>query len=99
MGRYIHLETFVDRKKLFNIIANDGRKTKQWLQIDICALWESYAPGELMKLGWIPGGIKPEGAITKQLVSKSLSSWKLMNEGTVKLSRVGWVSVGAVAQN
>lgn len=51
LGRKICLEAFVDSKTLFNVVGKDGATTDRRIQIDIYALRESYAKGELSRTG------------------------------------------------
>lgn len=40
LGRQIHLEAFVDRQTLFNVISNDGRTAERRLQLYFCVKGE-----------------------------------------------------------
>lgn len=42
MGRKVSLESYVDIRKLFNVVAKDCATTGRRLQIDIFGLRESY---------------------------------------------------------
>lgn len=93
LGRPISLEEYVDSNTEFDVVAKDGKTTEKRLQIGICALRESYSRGELMRLGWIPGGLNPEDPLPKHLVKTSTPLWNFMKKGTVELTPVGWSSV------
>lgn len=64
--RAVEVQVYVDSKTVFDVIAKDGQTNERSLQIDICALQETYANGEVTKLGWIPGESNPSESLTKQ---------------------------------
>lgn len=54
LDRRIELEAFEDSRTLINVIANNSITAERGLQIDVCALAESYRKGELRNFGWVP---------------------------------------------
>lgn len=65
----LQLEAMIDRKKVFNIVAKDGKTTERRLQIDALALRKYYKDGELSRNFWIPGKSNPADALTKPVSS------------------------------
>lgn len=53
---------------------------------------ESYAIGELAKIGWMPGGTNPDDALTKAAWRKSSPLLSLIQNNKLYLHPVGWPS-------
>lgn len=65
LQRDVAIEALVDSKTVFDVVAKDAKTSERRLQIDVHALRESYARGELTRLGWIPGNKNPADTLTK----------------------------------
>lgn len=58
--------------------------------IEIHALRESFADGELSKIAWIPRPTNVADAFTKQNTSQKTPIWKIMTKDTIELKPIGW---------
>lgn len=54
LGRQVEMESFVDSRTLFNIIAKNNSTAQGRLQINVWVLKESYKRGQLTRPGLIP---------------------------------------------
>ena len=92
LGRTLDVEAYVDSKTLFDVVAKNSNTTEKRLQIDIFALKESYAKGELRKLTWIPGNNNPADALTKPILTATSPLWRLMKDNKLDTEALGWAN-------
>lgn len=93
LGRNVLLDAFADSKTVFDVIAKNGNTTERRLQIYICSLKESYANGELSKIGWMPGGINAADEFTKETLKICTQLWLLKKTNNIEINPVGWASI------
>lgn len=93
LGRNVKLEAYVDSRSVFDVIAKDGNTTEKRLQIDIYALRQSYADGELDQIGWIPGTSNPADALTKINSCTTSPLQHLMTSNKLHIDPIGWASI------
>lgn len=92
LKRAVDMEALVGSKTLFNVIAKDAATTERRLQIDALALKESYAAGELSRVGWIPGTTNPADPLTKCVLSTTSPLYKVMSTNNFEANPCGWAS-------
>lgn len=90
LGRTLLMEAMVDSWTLFSVIAKDAPTTERRLQIDVAALRESYAKGELHRIGWIPGLANPADALTKQVLKDNSPLSLLVQQNHFMVELTGW---------
>lgn len=61
----VTLNVYVHNRTVFDVIAKDGPTSERRVKIYIHALHQSYTPGELEQLGWIPGHLILLAALRK----------------------------------
>lgn len=99
-GRLLEIEAYIDSKTVFDVVAKQGRTGEKRLAIDVSALRESYACGELARLGWIQGKTNPADMLTK--IPNSLGENALtdiMQSNTVRVNAIGWATVQGSAKH
>lgn len=94
-GMNMPIEAIVDSRTVFDVIEKDGLTTERRLQIDICALRESYSRGELARISWIPGHVNPSDVLTKISTKMSTLLLKLMMESRIEVRPIGWATVSS----
>lgn len=94
LGRDIPIEAYVDSKTVFDVVAKDGVTTEKRLEIDIHALREAYANGEISRLGWLPGGQNAADGLTKDLGKLTTKSplWNVLHDKSFGIHAQGWVT-------
>lgn len=71
MGRLIEIEAFVDSSTHFNTLEENNTAAERKLQIDVCALSDSYGKGDLNKMVWITERQNAADVLTKEIVSQN----------------------------
>jgi len=87
----IEIDGYLDSRTVFNVVAKSSSTLEKRLQIDVHALRESHAKGELRYLAWIPGTENVADGLTKGLVDASHPLWKLIKSNEISVQPQGWV--------
>lgn len=69
--RKVDIEAFVDSKTVLAFTVKDGKTTEIRLHVYFLTMHESYANGELGRIGWIPDGINPADPLTKPVITSN----------------------------
>lgn len=77
IGGCMNIEAMLDSKKVFNVVAKDG-KTELRLQIEMTALCKTYENGGLQRIAWIPGPYNPADPLKKLDRSTTSTLFKIM---------------------
>lgn len=93
LSRKVVIETFVDSNTVFNRVPKDGKNTARRLRIDVSAIRDFYANGELAHIAWIPWGTNPAKALTKHMLTTKASLSKLRTSNYLELLRIGRASI------
>lgn len=92
LGRRIEIEYFEDSFILSSSIASNSTTAERRLQIDFCALRESYRKGKQNKVGWIPGKQNSMDVLTKEILSQNTAEWNLMTAKSMNVRPIGRAS-------
>ena len=90
-GKTIDIDAFIDSQTLFNLVAKHSNPLERRLLIDVNALRQSHRKGELRNVAWIPTGQNVADGLTKRLIGRTHSLWKLLTENIVPVTPLGWV--------
>lgn len=85
----VAVEADTDEKKLFYVISKDVHTTERRLKIDIFDPKESYARGEIEKMGWIPGRENTAEDLTKDTMITKFPLWELIATHRMNLQPLG----------
>lgn len=99
LKRSIRIDSYVDSKSVFDIIAKDGCTTERRLQTYIHTLKESYERGELANLSCISVEKNPADTLTKETVKLFCPLLTLMNTNRISLTPTGWANVMIETKN
>lgn len=99
LGSSIQLDAFFDRRTVIDVIVENGMTTERRLQIDNCALKQSYMDGVITRLGWIQGNRNPADALTKITKLKNGPLWSMMTNNELTLQPIGWVPPNNASKN
>lgn len=91
-GRVFPIETLVDSKTVFEIVAKQAQTTEKRLKIDAVTLMQSYDEGELEKMGWFPGYLNPADPLTKLILSLATPLFLIMQTNKFPYREKGWVT-------
>lgn len=76
LGKEMKIDSYVDSKTLFDIVAKESGTTENRILIDIFALRDSYEKGELARITWIPGISNPANGLKIAVVTKLNRPWE-----------------------
>ena len=80
LGQEICIDAYVDSQTVFYVVAKHSSTLEKRLRIDVHALRQSYATGELRYMTWIPGIENIADDLTKGLITESHPLWNLLKE-------------------
>lgn len=91
-GLGYQIESFIDSKKVFGMVAKQGRTTEKRLHIEGRAIRESYTKGGLSILAWVPGLTNP---VTHWPRLEAWKNRRLPTSWKIKISpnMLGWATV------
>jgi len=89
LGKIIEIDRYLESRTVFNIVARNSATLEKRLQIDVHALRESHARGELRDLAWIPGAQNVSDGLTKGLIDASHPLWKLITSNEINFQPQG----------
>lgn len=91
LEKEINIDGYVEYKTVFNVIAKSGSTLEKRLQIDVFAMCESHARGELRYPAWIPGTQNIADGLTRRLIGENRPLWNLMKTNKISITAEGWV--------
>ena len=89
LAKQVHIDSYVESRALFYVVTKNSSTLEKRLQIDVFALRESHARGELRYLAWVLGDQNYADGLTKGIFSDAHPLWEVMTTNKLQIEPQG----------